>query len=153
VFIELGVPAKSREAFIRWYLRSTEGEKLQDCRPNWLRRGFCLYQFGEILRDLSKVTNCIRMLHPWFVNLAFRSVSLRDELIAPGASANSALRSAATPKWVPGPRYLTESVNYHMETMIIWKNINDWSFHTYMVFDELRHAMRKKIILIIMTLR
>jgi hypothetical protein len=26
---------------------------------------------------------------------------------------------------VPGLRYLTESVNYHMETIIIWKNIND----------------------------
>jgi hypothetical protein len=44
----------------------------------------------------------------------------------------------------PPPRYLTESVNYHKETIIIWKKINDCSFHTSMVFDELRHATRKK---------
>jgi hypothetical protein len=53
--------------------------------------------------------------------------------------------SAITGRKISRPLcYLTESVNYHKETIIIWKNINEWSFDTYMFFDELRHATRKK---------
>jgi hypothetical protein len=45
---------------------------------------------------------------------------------------------------VPTPTYLAQPVNCDSETIIVWKNINAWSFHADIVSGELLHGIGKK---------